>query len=161
MKQSINVFLRQPFTQTSQKEQEIISSAFDTIKLLEIDNLNFNFVTGDCALNKDNFIQEWEKITNANFTPDKFRKYRIELINRSNLFIYVRTSMSESSAFEISYNVYNRKIPMFFAVWDKAPLKTTLLRDLESMCPVKYYVFSNPHDIKEPLATFIKENFNN
>ena len=67
--------------------------------------------------------------------------------------------MSESGAFEIAYNAYNRKVPMFFAIWDNAPIKTTLLRDLESLCPVKYVTFSHASEIQKPLSEFVEENF--
>src|SRR5262249_32613856 len=58
-----------------------------------------------------------------------------------------RTAMSESGAFEVSYNVFvEPRAPMFFAVWKHAPIKTTLLRELEEVCDVTYREFEYPEE---------------
>jgi hypothetical protein len=44
--------------------------------------------------------------------------------------------------------------PIFFAIWDQAPIKTTLLRDLNEIVPVRYVTFSNPEELTEPLLDF-------
>ena len=70
--------------------------------------------------------------------------------------IIVRTSLSESGAFEVAYNTFGgRRIPMFFAVWQQAPIKTTLLRDLDELCNVTYVVFDHPEELVTPLIAFL------
>ena len=64
---------------------------------------------------------------NQEFSAKNFRKYRLELLNKADLMIIIRTSLSESSAFELAYNIYEgRKSPVFFAIHESAPIKTTL-----------------------------------
>jgi hypothetical protein len=44
-----------------------------------------------------------------------FRRYRLSQLRRADAFLYVRTAMSESGAFEVSYNVFAEpRAPMFF-----------------------------------------------
>jgi hypothetical protein len=65
--------------------------------------------------------------------------------------------MSESGAFEVSYNVYAEpRAPMFFAVWKHAPLKTTLLRELEEVCDVTYHEFEDPEELRGELQCFFR-----
>jgi len=63
--------------------------------------------------------------------------------------------MSESTAFEVAYNIFGGPgVPVFFAIWDQAPIKTTLLRDLNEIAPVRYMTFSNPAELTKPLLDF-------
>jgi hypothetical protein len=65
--------------------------------------------------------------------------------------------MSESGAFEVSYNVFAEpRAPMFFAVWKHAPIKTTLLRGLEDVCDVTYREFEDPEDLRGDLQHFFR-----
>ena len=65
--------------------------------------------------------------------------------------------MSESGAFEVSYNVFAEpRAPMFFAVWKHAPIKTTLLRELEDVCNVTYREFEDPEDLRVDLEHFFR-----
>lgn len=157
MKKDINIFFRQPFTETSEYEEKIIGDAFEVIKSIQQEGVNFKIVTGEKALNRENFKSEWEKLTGHIFSPPAFRDYRISLLNKSDVFINIRTGMSESSAFEMAYNVYNNKIPMFIAIWDKAPIKTTMLRDLDDLCYVEYFSFSDPEELYLPVKKFIQK----
>ena len=73
-------------------------------------------------------------------------------LRRADAFLYVRMAMSESGAFEVSYNVFAEpRAPMFFAVWKHAPIKTTLLRDLEEVCDVVYREFEHPEELRGDL----------
>ena len=84
-----------------------------------------------------------------------FRRYRLGQLRRADAFLYVRTAMSESGAFEVSYNVFAEpRAPMFFAVWKHAPIKTTLLRDLEEVCDVTYSEFEDPDELRGDLEHF-------
>ena len=76
-------------------------------------------------------------------------------LRRADAFLYVRTAMSESGAFEVSYNVFAEpRAPMFFAVWKHAPIKTTLLRELEEVCDVTYREFEDPEELRGDLQHF-------
>ena len=84
-----------------------------------------------------------------------FRRYRLGQLRRADAFLYVRTAMSESGAFEVSYNVFAEpRAPMFFAVWKHAPIKTTLLRELEEVCDVTYREFEDPEELRGDLQRF-------
>jgi carbamoyl-phosphate synthase large subunit len=70
--------------------------------------------------------------------------------------IVIRTGLSESGAFEVAYNIFGgKRVPIFFAVWDQAPIKTTLLRDLDELVPVRYVTFSSPEELRQPLLDFL------
>jgi hypothetical protein len=43
---------------------------------------------------------------------------------------------------------------MFFAVWKHAPIKTTLLRDLDEVCDVAYREFEDPAELRGDLQHF-------
>jgi carbamoyl-phosphate synthase large subunit len=45
---------------------------------------------------------------------------------------------------------------MFFAVWKHAPIKTTLLRELEEVCNVTYREFEDPEELRSDLHDFFK-----
>jgi hypothetical protein len=45
---------------------------------------------------------------------------------------------------------------MFFAVWKYAPIKTTLLRDLEEVCDVTYREFQDPEELRGDLQRFFR-----
>ena len=84
-----------------------------------------------------------------------FRRYRLSQLRRADAFLYVRTAMSESGAFEVSYNVFAEpRAPMFFAIWKHAPIKTTLLRELEEVCDVTYREFEDPEELRGDLQLF-------
>jgi hypothetical protein len=70
--------------------------------------------------------------------------------------LIIRTGLSESGAFEVSYNIYGgRCVPMFFAVWKQAPIKTTLLRDLDSIADATYITFEHAGELEKPLCEFL------
>ena len=72
--------------------------------------------------------------------------------------IVIRTGLSESGAFEIAYNIFGgRQVPIFFAVWEQAPIKTTLLRELEDLVDVRYVTFDRPEDLRVPLMQFLDD----
>ena len=45
---------------------------------------------------------------------------------------------------------------MFFAVWKHAPIKTTLLRELEEVCDVTYREFEDPEELRGDLQQFFR-----
>jgi len=89
------------------------------------------------------------------FNPVNFRRYRLGQLRRADAFLYVRTALSESGAFEVCYNVFAEpRAPMFFAVRKHAPIKTTLLRELDEVCDVTYREFEDPEELRGELQQF-------
>src|SRR6202163_3092687 len=90
--------------------------------------------------------------------PRGSRDTRLALLSRADVMLVVRTGLSESGAFEVGYNIYGgRRIPMLFAVWDEAEIKTTLLRDLDDLAKVRYVRFSDPASVASELAGFLDD----
>jgi hypothetical protein len=86
-----------------------------------------------------------------------FRRYRLSQLRHADAFLYIRTAMSESGGFEVCYNVFvEPRAPMFFAVWKHAPIKTTLLRELDDVCDVTYREFEDPEELRGDLQHFFR-----
>ncbi|MNU00311.1 hypothetical protein D3C72_2434040 [compost metagenome] len=63
--------------------------------------------------------------------------------------------MSESSAFELAYHIFQgRRTPVLFLVWKGAPIKTTLLRELDDLCDVTYIEFDEVEELRGGLHRF-------
>lgn len=153
---SINVFIRQPFTQSDGEDQRLIQGAMDVLKGLQ-ETFDLNFLTKPEAENAETFKSAFEKKTGLAFTPKNFRKYRLGLLDKADVFINIRTGLSESGAFEIAYNILRgRNAPMFFAIWEKAAIKTTLLRELDDLGVVSYVTFKEPEELKDKLVDFLQ-----
>lgn len=155
---TINLFVRQPFTESGDDEQDLVQRALDILVELQKDGLDLHFLTSTEAQHAGSFREDFERRTGKPFTPKNFREHRFSLLDQADAFVNLRVGMSESSAFEIGYNVFHGHcMPMFFAVWEKAPIKTTLLRDLQDLCSVTYVTFTNPEDLRAPLKAFLLE----
>lgn len=149
------VFIRQPFTESDQKGQSTIQEVMDLVSSLKTEN-NLEFLTPPVAQNSESFKLFFENQTGKVFTPSNFRKYRLQLLDQADMFLIIRTTMSESSSFEVSYNIFKgSKAPMFFAVHEDAPIKTTLLKDLEEYIPTQYQTFKEAGDLRAPLKRFV------
>lgn len=147
----IQVFVRQPFTESGDAEKEIIQGVLDVLGSLDVAVL-----TGLEAQSQDTFRVSFEKTTGMPFTPRNFRTARLNLLRAADAMVFIRTGLSESGAFEAAYNVYGgRRVPMFFAVWKHAPIKTTLLRDLDEFCTTEYVTFENPEELRLSLSSFM------
>lgn len=155
---TINVFIRQPFTESGEEEKRVIQGAMDVIQSMA-EQFDLNFLVPPVAQEGATFKKNFEETQGKEFNPKNFRKYRLELLDKADIFINIRAGLSESSAFEIAYNVFGNKAPLFFAIWEKAPIKTTLIRDLEDCLDVVYVTFSDPKELEAPLKAFI-ENIN-
>jgi carbamoyl-phosphate synthase large subunit len=133
----VRVFVRQPFTESGNTEKQIIQGVLDVLASLEVDVL-----TGLEAQSQDTFRTSFEKTTGMPFTPANFRSVRLGMLQSAEAMVFIRTSLSESGAFEAAYNVYGGpRVPMFFAIWKHAPIKTTLLRDLDEFCAAEYVTY--------------------
>jgi carbamoyl-phosphate synthase large subunit len=117
----------------------------------------FRYLTGCRAESADTFRAAFERETGTAFTPDAFRAHRLRQLDQADVFVNIRAGMSESSAFELSYHVFRGACtPILFLVWKQAPIKTTLLKDLGSLCDVTYLEFDDPAELDAPLAAFFR-----
>jgi hypothetical protein len=152
----IRLFIRQPLTETSHRESAIIQGVLDVLQQINGSPYELQFLTGQQAQSSDTFRQQFEREAGQQFTPSTFRETRLDLLNQADVMIVIRTGLSESGAFEVAYNIFGgKRVPVFFAVWDQAPIKTTLLRDLDELVPVRYVTFSSPEELRQPLLDFL------
>jgi carbamoyl-phosphate synthase large subunit len=152
----IRVFVRQPFTESGDKQKEVVQGALDVLRHLDGKPHRLEVPTGFEAETRETFRHAYEQNFGRPFTPQNFRATRLGLLHWADAMFIIRTSMSESGSFEVAYNVFGgRRVPMFFAVWDQAPIKTTLLRDLEEIAEATYVTFGEPSEIERPLRAFL------
>lgn len=152
---TLRLFVRQSFTQAQEAEQAQIQGVLDTLLAMRKEHPHV-LVTGTQAQNAHTFRSQFERDTSQPFSPRAFRDERLRLLRNADAMIIIRTGLSESSAFEIAYNIYSGlRLPMFFAVARNAPIKTTLLQDLNDICQVQYHTFLNAEELGPPLARFL------
>ena len=156
-KSRLNILIRQPLTQSSELEASIVSECISEIERIDGHFAKFTLLDGSAAQSNASFRESFEQQTGAPFTPRNFRKYRLSLMRNADAFINIRTAMSESTAFEVAYNIFGgENIPMLFAVWRHAPIKTTLIRELHDLGHVTYVEFDKPRDLRRPLWNFLE-----
>ncbi|TFW32413.1 carbamoyl-phosphate synthase large subunit [Massilia horti] len=152
---ALNVFIRQPFTESDADQQQLIADI-----LLLIDSVNgkqhaFNYLTGIRAESAATFKRSFEQEHGQAFTPQNFRAHRLGRLDAADVFVNIRVGMSESSAFELGYHIFKgRRTPILFLVWKHAPIKTTLLRELDELCDVTYLEFDHVDELREPIHRF-------
>ncbi|AQS35881.1 hypothetical protein Sps_00687 [Shewanella psychrophila] len=150
----MKLFIRQSFTQADSGQESLVQSVIDEIRR---EYACADFLTGTHALNKNSFIEYFEHQMKQEFTAKSFRQYRLGLIEQCDALIFIRTSMSESGAYELAYNLHSQKPkPVFYAHWVNAPIKTTLLRELDDEYPLVYNAFNSSDDILAGLSVFFK-----
>ncbi len=153
----INILVRQPLTQSSEQEASIVRECLREIEQIDGHFARFNFLGGTAAQSNASFRENFEKQIGAPFNPRNFRRYRLSLMRNADAFINIRTAMSESTVFEIAFNIFaGENIPMLFAVWRHSPIKTTLIRDLQDLGDVTYVEFDRPRDLRRPLWQFLE-----
>ena len=151
----LKLFIRQPLTQSDDASKSIVEGVLRIVDQIDRDGMRLEYLTGNMPLSDQTFRQNFEQSQGLPFNPVNFRRYRLSQLRRADAFLYVRTAMSESGAFEISYNVFSEpRAPMFFAVWKHAAIKTTLLRELEEVCDVTYREFEDPEELRGDLQHF-------
>jgi carbamoyl-phosphate synthase large subunit len=112
----------------------VIQGAIDVLHKLNGTSYEFQFLTGQQAQNSRIFQAQFERETGQTFTPQNYRRDRLQRIDQADAIIVIRTGLSERTAFEVAYSIFGRPtVPIFFAIWDQAPIKTTLLRDLHEI----------------------------
>jgi carbamoyl-phosphate synthase large subunit len=151
----LKLFIRQPLTQSGDESKKIVEGVLQLVDEIGRNGVRFEYLTGNTPLSDQTFRKNFEQSQGLAFNPVNFRRYRLSQLRRADAFLYVRTAMSESGAFEVSYNVFAEpRAPMFFAVWKHAPIKTTLLRELEEVCDVTYREFEDPEELRRDLQHF-------
>ena len=112
--QSLKLFVRQSYTEATDTEQNIIQGVLDQIQNTSIKNRKIEILTGNKASSSGDFRKIFEEDFSCEFTPQNFRDTRMKLLDEADAIIAIRTGLSESTAFEISYNIFGgRKIPVF------------------------------------------------
>jgi carbamoyl-phosphate synthase large subunit len=151
----INLFIRQPFTESDREQQRLIDDILHIIDSANGVRYAFNYLTGNKAESATTFKKSFEQLTSVPFTPKNFRDYRLSLLDQADAFINIRVGMSESSAFEISYHIFKgRRTPMLFLVWTGSPIKTTLIREMEDLCDVTYIEFDHVDALRQGIHQF-------
>lgn len=152
----IRVFVRQPFTESGNKEKEIVQGSLDVLRRLDGAPYLLDVPTGYEAQSQETFRQTYERESGRPFTPQNFRATRLGFLHEADAMFVIRTSLSESGSFEVAYNIFGgRRVPMFFAVWEQAPIKTTLLRELQEIADATYVTFRHPSELELPLCAFL------
>jgi carbamoyl-phosphate synthase large subunit len=153
----LKLFIRQPLTQSGDESMKIVERVLGIVEEIGSNGPRFEYLTGNTPLSDQTFREDFEQSQGLPFNPVNFRRHRLSLLRRAEAFLYIRTAMSESGAFEVSYNVFaGPRAPMFFAVWKRAPIKTTLLRELEELCDVTYREFEDPEELRNGLQHFFR-----
>ena len=153
----LKLFIRQPFTESNETEQELVSQVLQVIDGFNGYPSRFHYLTGRHAESSTTFRTSFEVGTGQPFTPQNFRGYRLALLDQADALINIRVGLSESSAFEIAYHIFNgKRSPMLFLVWKRAPIKTTLLRDLQDLCDVHYLEFEQAGELADGIGEFFQ-----
>lgn len=153
----LNLFIRQPFTESNEQEQRLIADVLQVIDSANGFPYAFRYLTGAQAESGATFRKSFETSTGVPFTPKNFRDHRLTLLDQADVFINIRVGMSESSAFEMAYHLFKgRRTPMLFLVWKHAPIKTTLLRELEDLCDITYLEFEHADDLRRGIHEFFR-----
>jgi carbamoyl-phosphate synthase large subunit len=153
----LKLFIRQPLTQSGDESKTIVEEVLQIVDEIGRNGVRFEYLTSNTPLSDQTFRENFEQSQGLAFNPVNFRRYRLSQLRRADAFLYVRTAMSESGAFEVAYNVFAEpRAPMFFAVWKHAPIKTTLLRELDEVCDVTYREFEDPEELRGDLQHFFR-----
>jgi hypothetical protein len=151
----LKIFVRQPFTESDQAQQALIAGVLGQIEACNAATLPLQYLAGKQAESADTFRSAFEAETGRSFSPQAFRAHRLQLLAQAEAFINIRVGMSESSAFELSYHIFKGACtPVLFLVWKHAPIKTTLLKDLQNLCDVTYLEFEHPGELRSGIEAF-------
>jgi carbamoyl-phosphate synthase large subunit len=145
-KKNINLFIRQGFTESNLDNKKALQTALTQLANYTTRDKNFNLLTGNQAESKDTFKQNFTLQHMQEFTPNNFRNYRLNTLQKADAMIIFRTGLSESTVFEVAYNIFKgNNIPIFYAIQPGSEIKTTLLRELDGYCNSKviYKVIEN------------------
>jgi len=154
---ALKLFVRQPLTQSGDESKAVVDRVLTIVEDIARSRVPVHYLTGKESQSNATFRDAFERRQGVPFTPVNFRNFRLGQLDKADGFLYIRTAMSESGAFEVSYNVFaGRRAPMFFAVWKNAPIRTTLLRELQEVCEVVYCEFDDPEELRPRLEQFLE-----
>jgi len=155
----LKLFIRQPFTESDEREQRMVAEILQLIDSANGLPRPFDYLTGTHAESADTFRQSFERTQGLPFTPQNFRRHRLALLDQADALINIRVGMSESSAFELSYHIFKGcRTPILFLVWRGAPIKTTLLRELDDLVDVTYIEFDEVSELRAGLHQFFNKD---
>jgi carbamoylphosphate synthase large subunit len=152
VKKELKLFVRQGLTESSPSTQTRIQAALDGMSSIELKNYNIILITGTQAHSGNTFKEHFETENGLPFTPSAFRQHRTALLHDADAMVVLRTGLSESTSFEIAYNILcGKNVPIFYAIDPGCEIKTTLLRDMDGYknASVTYHTC---HDGVEHLA---------
>lgn len=130
-KRNINIFVRQGFTESNLETSQKLQLALDKLNYYNTEDRRITLVTGTIAESQETFKKNFELREGKTFNPTNFRNYRLQKLKEADAIIVFRTGLSESTVFELAYNIFKGKnIPIFYAIDEDCDIKTTLLRDL-------------------------------
>jgi hypothetical protein len=153
----LRLFIRQPFTESDAAQQKLIAGVLAQIDACSGGGRPIDYLTGRKAESAQTFKTSFESETGRSFTPQAFRAHRLDLLSQAQAFINIRVGMSESSAFELCYHIFKGACtPVLFLVWKHAPIKTTLLRELQDLCDITYLEFEHAHELRAGIADFFR-----
>jgi carbamoyl-phosphate synthase large subunit len=151
----IKLFIRQPFTESDAQQQQLIGDILNVIDSANGLPHAFDYLTGLKAESAETFKKSFERDYHLPFTPKNFRDHRLSLLDQADAVVNIRVGMSESSAFELGYHIFKgRCTPVLFLVWKQAPIKTTLIRELQDLCDVTYVEFEHVDELREGIHRF-------
>ena len=151
----LKVFIRQPFTESDAAQQRLIADILLLVDSANGKRFSFDYLTGIRAESALTFKRAFEQDQGQPFTPKHFRAYRLSRLAQADVFVNIRVGMSESSAFELGYHLsHGKRTPLLFLVWKQAPIKTTLLRELDDLCDVTYLEFDHVDELREGIHAF-------
>ncbi len=151
----VSLFIRQPFTESDARQQQLIGDILNVIDSANGLPHAFDYLTGLKAESADTFKKSFERDYHLPFTPKNFRDHRLALLDQADAVVNIRVGMSESSAFELGYHIFKgRCTPVLFLVWKQAPIKTTLIRELQDLCDVTYVEFEHVDELREGVHRF-------
>ncbi|MES2150548.1 MAG: carbamoyl-phosphate synthase large subunit [Pseudomonadota bacterium] len=151
----VKLFIRQPFTESDAEQQGLIGEIMHLVDSANGAPYPFDYLTGNRAESALTFKKSFERDHGLPFTPQNFRNHRLALLDQADALVNIRVGMSESSAFELAYHIYKgRRTPILFLVWKHAPIKTTLIRELEDLVDVTYLEFEHVDELREGVHRF-------
>jgi carbamoyl-phosphate synthase large subunit len=151
----LKLFIRQPFTESDARQQQLIGDILNVIDSANGLPHAFDYLTGMKAESAETFKKSFERDHDLPFTPKNFRDHRLALLDQADAVVNIRVGMSESSAFELGYHIFKgRCTPVLFLVWKQAPIKTTLIRELQDLCEVTYVEFEHVDELREGIHRF-------
>ncbi len=156
--QPLKLFVRQSFVAKDERKEKIIQGVLDILQNFKSREFNIEFLNDIETYNSETFKLAFEKSSGMEFTPANVRKYMFSILDKADAMVVIRTGPSESTAFEIAYNVFKgNNIPTFVVIWDETPWETTLFRELNDLANITYYPFKDPKEVVQPLQTFFND----